>query len=111
MTPLQLFDLCTDAIQRWEKDPLCIRSDKPFLLLTVTKARCPRGDKMRAFGKSGPLGRICNVKERSDGKFDVTGYWPVAPIMQQLIDLVCDKATPQTPARGGIVVDDVEGER
>jgi len=94
MTPLQLFDLCTEAVDRWNKDPLGIRSDKPFLLLTVTRSKCPRGERMRVFGKSGPLGQICNVKERADGKFDVTGYWPVAPIMQQLVDLVCEQAKP-----------------
>ncbi len=94
MTPLQLFDLCTEAVDRWNNDPLGIRSDKPFLLLTVTRSKCPRGERMRVFGKSGPLGRICNVKERTDGKFDVTGYWPVAPIMQQLVDLVCEQAKP-----------------
>lgn len=96
MTPLQLFDLCTEAIERWNTDPHDIRSDKPFLLLTVTKARCPRGDKMRAFGRSGPFGRICNVKERADGKFDVTGYWPVQPIMQQIVDLVSEKVIAQS---------------
>ena len=93
MTPLQLFDMCIEAVERWKSAPPEIRGDRPFMLLTVTRPRNPKGKQMRVFGKSGPLGNICNVKERDDGKFDVTGYWPVTTIMQQLVYAVCDKAT------------------
>ena len=96
MKPLQLFDMCIEAVERWKSDPPEIRGDRPFLLLTVTRPRIPKGEQMRVFGKSGPLGRICNVKEREDGKFDVTGYWPVTPIMQQLVGAVCNKAEKAT---------------
>lgn len=91
MTPLQLFDLCTDAVARWQSCPANMRAEAPFVLLTIAKSRIPKGDKMRAFGRSGPLGTICNVKTRSDGKFDVTGYWPAVPILRELVAMVQPK--------------------
>lgn len=41
------------------------------IYLTLPRARLPKGDSVRLAGRSGPLGRTCNVKEAPNGGFTV----------------------------------------
>lgn len=92
MTPLQLFDLCNEACQRWENDPHGIRSDQPFVLLTIKKDYIPRGRTIRAFGKAGPLGTILVTRPLDNGGYDITCNFPAIPILQSLMDVIGERA-------------------
>ncbi|GLI99171.1 hypothetical protein [Sphingobium sp. BS19] len=81
MKPTELFDLCMDAIERFNKGEMI--ADKPFVMLVVPKATCPRGDTITLYGRTGPRGRVATVKER-DGKFDVVAYFPAVPIIESI---------------------------
>lgn len=41
------------------------------IYLTLPRARLPKGDRVRLAGRSGPLGRTCNVREDGNGGFRV----------------------------------------
>lgn len=86
MSPLDLFNLCMDAIARFNAGE--VFAEMPFVILTLPRAECPRGKTIRLFGKTGPLGNIATVKECPSGGYDVTGYFPAAPIIQALRDVV-----------------------
>lgn len=86
MKPAELFDKCMEAIDAFNRGEMV--ADKPFVMLVIPKARCPRGDHVSMFGRSGPRGRIACVKDRDDGQFDVVAYFPAVPIVQALGDMV-----------------------
>lgn len=89
MKPLELFDLCMDAIDRFNQGE--VFSERPFVMLTIPRASCPRGKTIRLFGRTGPAGDIATVKVRDDGQFDVVAYFPAVPIVVALGDMVGTK--------------------
>lgn len=85
MKPLELFNLCMAAIDRFNNGE--VYADKPFVYLTVPREKCPKGRSIRLFGGSGPNGEICNIKRR-DGLFDVVALFPAVPIVDALAEHV-----------------------
>jgi hypothetical protein len=80
VTPLELFDLCVDAVKRWKNGEMI--GDEPFVTLVVPRDRVPTGRTIRLLGRFGPQGRIATVKERKDGRFDVVAYFPAKRIIE-----------------------------
>lgn len=56
-----------------EMKAACARA--PQVYLTVKRESLPRGAMVRLTPGSGPLGRVCNVKEAEAFQFDVTAMW------------------------------------
>ncbi len=81
MKPVELFDICVDAVNRWNVREQI--TDVPTVMLVIPRLVCPKGDSIRLLGKSGPLGRIATVKETESG-FDVVAYFPALPILALL---------------------------
>lgn len=82
MKPQELFDLCMDAIDRFNRGE--VFADKPFIMLTVPRAGRTCGRTIRLFGKSGPTGQVATAHTRQDGGLDVVAYFPAVPIVQAL---------------------------
>jgi hypothetical protein len=79
MKPVELFDLCADAITRWnEGDQI---ADFPTVMLVVPLTRLPRGDSIRLAGKSGPLGRLATIKEAGDA-YEAVGFFNAVKVIQ-----------------------------
>lgn len=89
MKPIELFDLCMDAIDRFNRGE--VFAERPFIMLTIPRTSCPRGKTVRLFGRTGPAGDIATVKDRTDGQFDVVAYFPAVPIVQALGEMVGEK--------------------
>jgi hypothetical protein len=82
MKPVDLFDLCVAAVARFNSGEMI--ADAPMVMLSVPRRDIPKGDYIRLYGRSGPLGRIATIKGRDDGQFDVIGYFPAVPILKSL---------------------------
>lgn len=82
MKSIELFDLCMDAIDRFNRGETF--SDKPFVLLTIPRAQKYVGRTIRLFGKTGPTGDVATAHRREDGGLDVVAYFPAVPIVQAL---------------------------
>lgn len=86
MTPGDLFDLCLDAIDRFNRGE--VSADEPFIMLTLPRKAPLRGDRIRLFGKSGPLGRVATGKPRDDGLWDFVVYFPAVAVVKALGDMM-----------------------
>lgn len=84
MKPVELFDLCMDAIDRFNKGE--VYSDKPFIMLTVPRSGKTCGRTIRLFGKSGPVGEVATAHRRADGGLDVVAYFPAVPVVKSLAE-------------------------
>ncbi|WDA37877.1 hypothetical protein [Sphingobium sp. YC-XJ3] len=82
MKPVELFDLCMDAIDRFNRGE--VFADKPFVMLTLPRPGRTCGRTIRLFGKSGPTGEVSTAHRRADGGLDVVAYFPAVPIVQAL---------------------------
>ncbi|MDF0543348.1 hypothetical protein PX699_13400 [Sphingobium sp. H39-3-25] len=82
MKPVELFDLCMDAIDSFNRGEMV--TDKPKVMLALLRPVCPRGRTIRLFGRTGPSGEIAIVKSRDDGQFDVVAYFQAVSIVQAL---------------------------
>ena len=94
MTPGDLFDLCIDAIDRFNRGE--VSADEPFIMLTLPRKAPLRGDRIRRFGKSGPLGRVAT------GQWDFVAYFPAVAVVKALGDMMGIKVEVQRrrPADG-----------
>lgn len=84
MSPQEMFDLCMDAIDRFNRGE--VFADKPFVMLTVPRPGKYCGRTIRLFGKSGPTGQVATAHRRPDGGIDVVACFPAVPIVQALGD-------------------------
>lgn len=82
MKPVELFDLCMDAIERFNRGEVI--AEKPFVMLTIPRAGKECGQTIRLFGNSGPIGDVATAHRRVDGGLDVVAYFPAIPIIQAL---------------------------
>lgn len=82
MSPGDLFDLCMDAIDRFNRGE--VSAEEPFIMLTLPRKVPLRGDRIRLFGKSGPLGRAATGKPRDDGLWDIVAYFPAVAVVKAL---------------------------
>jgi hypothetical protein len=82
MSPADLVDLCTTSIERWRSGG-CAGS-APSILLVVPRTRCPSGETVSLFGRSGPRGRIANIRETPRG-YDVVAYFPAAAVLEEIM--------------------------
>lgn len=82
MKPVELFDLCMDAIDRFNRCE--VFADKPFVMLTLPRRNKTCGRTIRLFGNTGPTGDVATVHRRADGGLDVVAYFPAIPIIQAL---------------------------
>ena len=82
MKPQELFDLCMDAIDRFNRGE--VFADKPFVMLTLPRSGRTCGRTIRLFGKSGPTGEVATAHQRADGGLDVVAYFPAVPIVKAL---------------------------
>lgn len=82
MSPQEMFDLCMDAIDRFNRGE--VFADKPFVMLTVPRPGRYCGRTIRLFAKSGPTGQVATAHTRQDGGLDVVAYFPAVPIVQAL---------------------------
>ena len=78
----ELFDLCLDAVDRYNRGE--VYAEQPLVMLVLTRKTCPKGKGIRLYGRQGPLGDIANIKIRDDGAFDVCAYFPAIPILESL---------------------------
>lgn len=90
MKPVELFDLCADAVERFNRGE--VHAERPFVYLTIARKKCPQGRSVRLFGRHGPAGQICNVKE-GGGAFNVTALFPAVPIILALKDAMTPRKT------------------
>jgi hypothetical protein len=81
MKPVELFDLCMDAIGRWNSGEQI--AEVPTVLLTLPTSRIPSGNGIRLAGRSGPLGRIMTIREAGD-EYTVVAAFNAAKIVQWL---------------------------
>ena len=73
-----------DELRQLCKAPIDSTGEVPkHIYLTTIKDRMPGGDNIRLFTRSGPLGRICTIKE-ADDKFSVTACFQRAEILAAL---------------------------
>ena len=84
MKPVELFDLCMNAVERFNAGE--VLADAPFVMLTLPRPGGTCGRTIRLFGKSGPTGRVATAHRREDGGLDVVAYFPAIPIIQALGD-------------------------
>ncbi|WP_395393082.1 hypothetical protein WBP07_17995 [Novosphingobium sp. BL-8A] len=89
MKPMELFDLCMDAIDRFNRGE--VFADRPFVMLTIPRASKSVGKTIRLFGKTGPIGDVATAHRREDGGLDVVAYFPAVPIVQTLSRMVGTK--------------------
>jgi hypothetical protein len=82
MKPVELFDLCMDAIDRFNRGEVI--AEKPFVMLTIPRTGKTCGRTIRLFGNSGPTGDVATAHQRADGGLDVVAYFPAIPIIQAL---------------------------
>lgn len=82
MKPQELFDLCMDAIDRFNRGE--VFADKPFVMLTLPRQQKYCGKTIRLFGRTGPTGEVATAHRRADGGLDVVAYFPAVPIVQAL---------------------------
>ncbi|ALH82948.1 hypothetical protein [Sphingopyxis macrogoltabida] len=86
MTPGDLFDLCMDAIDRFNRGE--VSAAEPFIMLTLPRKVPLRGDRIRLFGKSGPFGRVATGKPRDDGLWNIVAYFPAVAVVKALSDMM-----------------------
>lgn len=86
MKPQELFDLCMDAIDRFNRGE--VLADKPFVMLTVPRKVPLSGEKIRLFGRTGPLGRVATGKPRADGLYDIVAYFDAVSVVKSIADAV-----------------------
>lgn len=86
MKPKELFDLCMDAIDRFNKGE--VSADRPFVMLTLPRQQKHCGRTIRLFGKTGPTGDVATAHRRADGGLDVVAYFPAVPIVQALGEMM-----------------------
>ena len=82
MKPVELFHLCMDAIDRFNRGE--VSAKRPFVMLTVPRPGKTCGRTIRLFGNSGPTGAVATAHQRADGGLDVVAYFPAIPIIQAL---------------------------
>lgn len=82
MKSVELFDLCMDAIDRFNRGE--VLADRPFVMLTLPRAGSSCGRTIRLFGRSGPIGQVATAHQREDGGLDVVAYFPAVPIVEAL---------------------------
>lgn len=84
MKPSDLLNLCLDAIDRFNRGE--VLADEPFIMLTLPRKVPIKGDHIRLFGRSGPLGRVATGKPRDDGLWDIVAYFPAVGVVKALGD-------------------------
>ena len=84
MKPVELFDLCMDAVERFNAGEVI--ADAPFVMLTLPRPGKTCGRTIRLFGKTGPTGQVATAHRREDGGLDVVAYFPAIPIIRALGD-------------------------
>ncbi|MDV5822280.1 hypothetical protein [Sphingobium naphthae] len=82
MKPVELFDLCIDAIDRFNRGE--VLAERPFVMLTIPRSGKTCGRTIRLFGNSGPTGDVATAHQRAGGGLDVVAYFPAIPIIQAL---------------------------
>lgn len=103
MKPVELFDLCMDAVDRFNRGE--VFAEKPFVMLTLPRPGKTCGMTIRLFGNSGPTGDVATAHQRPDGGLDVVAYFPAIPIIQALgkemgIKVKVRRASPKTVEEG-----------
>lgn len=103
MKPVELFDLCMDAIDRFNRGE--VFAEKPFVMLTLPRPGKTCGRTIRLFGNSGPKGDVATAHRRADGGLDVVAYFPAIPIIQALgkemgIKVKVRRGSPKTVEEG-----------
>lgn len=86
MSPKDLLDVCLDAIDRFNRGE--VFADEPFIMLTIPRKAPLKGDHIRLFGRSGPLGRVATGKPRDDGLWDFVAYFPAVGVVKALGDMM-----------------------
>ena len=81
MKPVELFDLCMDAVKRWNSGDQI--AEHPTVMLKVPLTRIPRGERFRLTGRDGPLGRMANIKEVPGG-YEAVGFFNAVSILKWL---------------------------
>lgn len=81
MKPVELFDLCIDAVRLWNSGEQI--ADHPTVMLVVPVKRVPKGDGFRLFGRSGPIGRLATIKE-VDGGYEAVGWFNAVSVLKAL---------------------------
>ena len=81
MTPAELVDLCTTSIGAWRAEGGA--GPAPSIMLVVPRRRCPSGETVALFGRSGPRGRIASIRETEHG-YDVVAYFPAAGVLDEV---------------------------
>jgi len=84
MKPRELFDLCMEAIDRFNRGE--VYADEPFIMLTLPRKVPLKGGHVRLFGRTGPLGRVATGKPRDDGLWDIVAYFPAVRVVKALGD-------------------------
>lgn len=86
MKPTELFDLCIDAIERFNRGE--VYADEPFIMLVLPHPGKYCGRTIRLYGKTGPRGQVATAKERDGGGLDVVAYFPAIKVLESLGDVV-----------------------
>lgn len=79
MKPVELFDLCADAIKRWNAGDQI--ADFPTVMLVVPLARVPKGNSIRLSGRTGPLGRLAQIKE-AGAEYEAIAFFDASKVIQ-----------------------------
>lgn len=82
MSPHELLQLCQDNIAEWDEHKI---GEEPTVMLTLSRKTVPTGKSVRLYGRTGPKGKIANIRKTQTG-FAVVAYFPAIPIAQDIAD-------------------------
>lgn len=82
MKPEELLQLCQSSIKEWNEHQI---GEKPTVMLVLSRKRAPTGKNIRLYGRTGPKGRIANIRQTDTG-FAIVAYFPAIPIAQDVAD-------------------------
>lgn len=80
MTPCELINLCDAAIQNQ-------LVGEPTVMLVVPLDRPPRGDTIRMFGHTGPVGRLARVDPEGDA-FEAVVFFPAVKVRAYVMQML-----------------------
>ena len=80
MTPQQLIDLCDAAIPNQ-------LVGEPTIMLKLPLDRPPRGDTIRMFGRTGPVGRLARVDPEGDA-YTAVVFFPAVKVRAYVLKML-----------------------
>ena len=74
----ELEDLCRAPVEGLKGGPVV----PDHIYLVLARDNPPGGAQIRLAGRAGPLGRVCNVRPRGDGRLDIVATFKRKGILE-----------------------------